>query len=346
MKRDQIVRINLVFTYLTWLAAVVARGLPMPSAVTTISGLEVHIHDAHASNANPRYRPFSMSCHRVPNSARPAPRPSQLQYLIVRRERNMFSFCPPKVVVAVVVALSGMFAEPVTQAQESGRRPAQSSPNRAAPQPTRGDGGGVHYHQHFYGVAAGSPTGFFPPAHAYAGYDASGITNPAAARGQYNLSTAQAIQTLSATQTQSIENHNLAVNSYYQNKEVHDQYEAEQRSLHPPLTAEQQEDINKRMQPGRLSTAQFDRSTNLIHWPALLRDAQFSDVRYQIDQLFHNRTPDNSGVDSDTYVQIKQNCEAMDAVLKKRIQELPANTYMAAYHFIQSVEYEARFAEQ
>jgi len=80
------------------------------------------------------------------------------------------------------------------------------------------------------------------------------------------------------------------------------------------------------------------------HWPPLLRDKQFSDVRYKLDQLFHNRTPDNSGVESDNYVKIKKACEAMQAILDGMIHDLPNETWLPADHFIKSLEYEGRFA--
>ncbi len=204
----------------------------------------------------------------------------------------------------------------------------------------QGGGGGVQHH-HYYGGAASAP-GYGHPAYYGGGNDFPGITNPAAARGQYNVDTAQAIQTLSQTQHQSIENHNYAVSSYYQNKEVHDQYEAAHRE--PQLTMEQLKQIAQKAGPGRLSSTQFDRATNVIQWPALLRDNDFFAVRSKLDHLFHERTPDNSGADSDNYVNIHQNCEAMRKTLDGKVRELPMQTFCAADHFIRSVDYEGQFA--
>jgi len=170
------------------------------------------------------------------------------------------------------------------------------------------------------------------------------LTNPAAARGQYNVDTAQALQTLSQTQHQSMENHNFAVSSYYQNKDVHEQYMKSHEQ--PRLTTEQLDKIAEKAGPGRLSSTQFDRSTNVIQWPALLRDSQFSDLRYKVDKLFHDRTPDESGADSDNYVNIKQACDAMHQMLHGMIKDLPPVTYIAADHFIRSLAYEGRFAAQ
>jgi len=208
------------------------------------------------------------------------------------------------------------------------------------PQPP-GWGGGVQHH-HYYGGAASAPGYSRPGYYGGGGNDFSGITNPAAARGQYNVDTAQAIQTLSQTQHQSIENHNYAVSSYYQNKEVHDQYEAAHRA--PQLTPEQLKKIAEKAGPGRLSSTQLERATNVIQWPALLRDSDYFAVRSKLDQLFHKRTPDNSGADSDNYVEIHKNCEAMRKILDGKVRELPMPTFCAAEHFIRSVDYEGQFA--
>jgi hypothetical protein len=175
------------------------------------------------------------------------------------------------------------------------------------------------------------------PAYPPAGYGGSGFTNPSLARSQ-------AGQNWASTQGQLMENHDYAISSYYQNREVHDAYQAEQLKLHPPLTQEQANHWAQELSAGRLSTAQFDRSTNVIHWPPLLRDKRFTDPRCQLDRLFHNRTPNNSGVDSDSYVQIKQTCDAMQAILDGMINQLPPETSIAAGHFIRSLSYEGRFA--
>ena len=110
------------------------------------------------------------------------------------------------------------------------------------------------------------------------------------------------------------------------------------------MTKEQRNQVAKWNEPGRLSSGQIDRSANVIHWPPLLRDAKFHDPRCQLDQLFHNRTPDNSGADSDSYLKIKQSCTAMQAILDGMIDQLPGTTWCDANHFIKSLEYEGQFA--
>ncbi len=162
--------------------------------------------------------------------------------------------------------------------------------------------------------------------------------------GNLRLSTSEAAANYANTAHQVQENHNFAVNSYYANKDQHDQWVAAHRQKQ--LSPEEQARLGKMIEPGRLSTAQFDRSTNVINWPALLRDSDFSTQRQALDHLFHDRTPDNSGVDSDNSVQISAACAAMKDTLgvKLRKENLPSMTFCAAQHFIESIAYEGTFA--
>jgi len=169
------------------------------------------------------------------------------------------------------------------------------------------------------------------PSYYGGGADLSGMINPSMA--------------LTQSAHQSIENQNYAVSSYYQNKKVHDQWQQQQNDK-GRVTESEAEFFAKELEPGRLSAAQFDRSIKVIHWPPLLRDKQFSKVRLNLDLLFHNRTPDNSGADSDNYNEIKTNCDAMHEILKGMIKELAMPEYVAANHFIKSVSYEGMFAAQ
>jgi hypothetical protein len=228
---------------------------------------------------------------------------------------------------------------PAQEAQQRPSRPVQRNrPERPGFGPTT-----VHHHYYYghYGQAnypVGYGAGF-----GLQGADLSGFTNPIAARGQYNLDTSQAAINLTQARSQSIDNHNYAVSSYYQNKNIHDQYMAEQDAK-TRLSEGEAEKIALEATPGRLTSAQLDRANGIIHWPPLLRDKAFSDVRYKLDQAYHVRTPDNSGVDSDNYIEIKKDCDQMHNILKGMVNDVPPATYIAASHFIRSLSYEGQFA--
>lgn len=95
--------------------------------------------------------------------------------------------------------------------------------------------------------------------------------------------------------------------------------------------------------PGRLSPAQYDRENRVIHWPALLRDKQFSEMRYPLDQLFHQAKPGNSGVNSENYEAIRKQCEAMLGILARMMHQLNSEEFVGASRFIKGLEDEARF---
>jgi hypothetical protein len=253
--------------------------------------------------------------------------------------RSIYS---PAAVIPLALATVGLCVSTsihVVRAQEARQRPYLPSggdrPDRPNVGPTT-----VHHHYYYghanYAAGYGSGSGL-------QGADLSGFTNPAAARGQYNLDTSQAAINLTQARSQSIENHNYAVSSYYQNKNIHDQYMAEQAAK-TRLSEGEAEQIAQEATPGRLTSAQLDRANGIIHWPPFLRDKAFSDVRFKLDQAYHVRTPDNSGADSDNYIEIKKDCDAMHDILKGMINDVPPATYIAASHFIRSLSYEGQFA--
>jgi hypothetical protein len=98
--------------------------------------------------------------------------------------------------------------------------------------------------------------------------------------------------------------------------------------------------------PHRLNAMQYDRANHLINWPMTLRAPQFADVRYQLDKLFHERSPGNSGEKSPSANAIHEACQQMQDILKKEILELHPMEYIAAQQFIDSLAYEARFSER
>jgi hypothetical protein len=95
--------------------------------------------------------------------------------------------------------------------------------------------------------------------------------------------------------------------------------------------------------PGRLTPSQYDPTNRVIHWPPLLRDKAFSDVRYQLDRLFDERTPDNSGLNTENYNQIKRQCDAMLGILARMIDQLNAEEFVVACGFIKALQDESRF---
>ncbi len=245
---------------------------------------------------------------------------------------------------SIVVLALGTFA--VGQ----GRVAGEGARDAAAPEVHNHFNYGDHYYRGGagvgrYGMGAYGGLGYG----GYGGYGGTtaaegagiGIGQAAQGIGQGRVDTAQAASIYAQTAHQSIQNHNYAVNSYYANKDVHDKYMAEHAG--PKVTQAEIEKYAKDAEPGRLDSAQYSREDSLIHWPPLLRDKAFTKSRNKIDHLFHDRTPDNSGVVSDNYGEIQAACNEMHATLKGMIHTLQPMTYIGAEHFIKSLAYEAEF---
>ena len=110
------------------------------------------------------------------------------------------------------------------------RRPAPP-----APQP-------IINHHHYYGG----------PGY-YQNVRVNDVTNPEIAKGQYNLYTAEAVGALQSARNQSIENHAYAVENYYDNKRLHNRYEAETKAGHD--VGARAEFLARETMPGRLSAS-------------------------------------------------------------------------------------------
>ncbi len=199
------------------------------------------------------------------------------------------------------------------------------------------DQAAAEIHHHYYGTANhGYGLG-------YGGYG-FGIGTAASGVGQRRVDTAEARVIYGQARAQHLQNHNYAVSSYYGNKEKHDAFVDAHRA--PRLTTAQEAQIKSELEPGRLSNEQFDRSINVIHWPAILREPEFTQTRQALDHLLQERTPSNSGEASENYIKIKQNCDEMLHTLgdKLRSDDVPNVTFVVCEHFIKSLAYEGTFA--
>lgn len=86
--------------------------------------------------------------------------------------------------------------------------------------------------------------------------------------------------------------------------------------------------------PTPLSVAELDPYTGKISWPAALESVQYEELRGELEEMLllrtHTRTDDNSA-------EIHQKARAMQAELKKNIRGMPANDYIAARKFLDSL---------
>ncbi|HEX3656847.1 MAG TPA: hypothetical protein VHV55_13605 [Pirellulales bacterium] len=164
-----------------------------------------------------------------------------------------------------------------------------------------------------------------------------------AGQGAYNLANAQAAEIQDRAARQYLQNQNVAVNQFYQNKQLHQQYE---NKIDQPPSPHDMHYMAAAAAPHRLTADQFDRMHDIIIWPYELRVPEFDKLRYQIDRLFSDRTPQNSGEASSNYTAIVNACQEMETVLRTHVDRLAPMAFIQAQQFIKSVAYEANFPLQ
>lgn len=159
--------------------------------------------------------------------------------------------------------------------------------------------------------------------------------------GEYNYNTAAAWLIGEHAYSKQLDNEVQRVHTFFQKRQLHDQYIAESRPQRP--SPEQARELAQAGLPDRLDPSQLNQQLGAIYWPALLEQAEFAPYRLQLEALFEARAPGNSGLGSVNYRQIKLAAEQMTRVLRSRISKIDPSEYVQAKKFIASMAYDARF---
>ena len=158
-----------------------------------------------------------------------------------------------------------------------------------------------------------------------------------------NKTNAEALQALEQARSLAWDNNRKKAEVFYEKRALHDAYHQVAR---PRPSRPTEDDLNRYSQaalPKRLTEDQFDLLRGEIVWPSLLRREQFSQQCAQIRDLFVNRL-----VNEDIHSPVQQITDEMQAELLSllRQREAPANEYIKAKRFVQSLAYESRFEFQ
>jgi hypothetical protein len=168
---------------------------------------------------------------------------------------------------------------------------------------------------------------------------AKGLSDVISSQGNYNLSTSQAAINMEKVRTEDIKNAKLSTDTYFQMRKDNKAFREWERGPKPTM-----EDLARYAamgRPKRLSPAEFDYVTGKITWPKLLQQTSFNEERTSLDTLFVKRAQ-AGGITFDEQMDIRQGTNSMLSKLAAQIRDLPANYYMAAKNFIQSLAYEAQ----
>ncbi|MGH7134346.1 MAG: hypothetical protein ACREHD_01315, partial [Pirellulales bacterium] len=170
--------------------------------------------------------------------------------------------------------------------------------------------------------------------------------NPMA--GMASLITAPAKAAVSYQQAYQlyIQNHKLAVQTYFDLRRMNASYRAEQEMLHPHATPEEIAAFNQARQPPPLSGNEFDPGHGVIDWPPLLQRSEFDDYRHQLEGHFSEwaSDPHAAGLGTQNCRDIQHVVADMSDKLHSEIKQFQPDEYIAATKFLRSLAFEARSA--
>jgi hypothetical protein len=157
--------------------------------------------------------------------------------------------------------------------------------------------------------------------------------------GEYNYNTARAIREIEEARARAIQNHKLAVETWFDLKRQNKQFRAAELA---PLSAEQLSRVIEAQRPDRLTVAQYNPVTGKLFWPAALLGDAFASEREALEHGFQSRTSRDGGPDSAFHSQVRQTTGQMLAKLRDRIDRFSPNEFMAAKKFLVGLRYEAQ----
>jgi hypothetical protein len=168
-----------------------------------------------------------------------------------------------------------------------------------------------------------------------------GIADGLRGLGEFNKNTATANVLTEQAREKAIDNRYDQVQTYFQVRQLNHEYRNAARGPAPT-----QEDLLRYSQsavPERLSVTALDRQSGAIHWPAALMRPEFNEHRARLEQMFQGRSYYNSGVASESYLEIQDETARMLATLQVFVRETEPTAYIQARKFIAGLAYEARF---
>ncbi|MGQ9505372.1 MAG: hypothetical protein ACUVQG_08800 [Thermogutta sp.] len=96
----------------------------------------------------------------------------------------------------------------------------------------------------------------------------------------------------------------------------------------------------------RLTAAELDPVTRMIHWPAALEADRYAQQREALEELFTNRQPNDHGAASMFFAKVRQNVDVMKSLLREEIGKMSPAEYVATTRFLDGLRNEALFPPQ
>jgi hypothetical protein len=165
----------------------------------------------------------------------------------------------------------------------------------------------------------------------------SGLDWPATVVGGRVVET---IPTNAAEQREMIINARMLNELYYEFKERNRAYRllqiAREHSSPEVIAKVQLSNVPRWLGPDELN-----RETGAIAWPLALRGEDYSGLRKQIEEAFRARFTSSASSEADTEEIVREDVNVMIALLRTHIEQMPADEYILARKFLDSVAYAA-----
>ena len=166
---------------------------------------------------------------------------------------------------------------------------------------------------------------------------ARGMADVIRSQGQYNLKTSEAAVNLGEARRRQIENDGLWTSTYFQMREINRQHrdaEIKRRRGNP-------EDWIRYAQAGKpkpLSNSELNAVTGEIHWPMLLTVKNLDAQRTELQKMFTARAY-HGVLGAEDFLKTSGLIDQMIAMLKDEISKVPAQQYITAKKFLESLAY-------
>jgi hypothetical protein len=130
--------------------------------------------------------------------------------------------------------------------------------------------------------------------------------------------------------------------NYFQMKEERQRLDVQQREIN----RQRNEALNAQRAMATpvhhgLGHNSYDRMSGKITWPETLLARDYDDPRKEIDQLFELRS--KTGGSTEISAKVRSAVDKMLSRLRRDIEKIPANQYIAARKFLDAVDYTARY---
>jgi hypothetical protein len=192
--------------------------------------------------------------------------------------------------------------------------------------------------QTYYGGGGYAPYGVnYHSSTAAEGY-ARGMADVVRSAGDYNLRTSEAAKNYTDARSKDLDNRLKYTQTYFEMRRINKEARAAEQT--PRLSNEDAFRLARQAAPRPLTSAQLDRLTGRIEWPLILRDPQYAALTEPLNQLFVERAAGSAP--PDVYLKVQKAADALQAALKKNINDYKSGDFIAAKKFIDSLAYEAR----